>query len=536
MKKTFLYAISKQLIHEPDLPNLHRKKTIGVHRCSSVVNLLKVSHLHYYILLILFFFLTNEVFSESYKEHRADDLNYANQGRKTIVNQGRIETSASKKKQTETKENQDNSESGLLLSSYLTPKFYSQRGGDKEDLAGRYANQVNFSPELVGYRKADNTKYMLLFAPIVSYREDFQLKRNVNRPVDTELIAAWKLDSKDFSLNFEGGRGFQRLDSYGLLFNGIANYAETNFHWKPIAVKLSLLALSFNYKQENFTLRANNTNDKLYGGNLLFNSIPYLSNVMIFNYFLFESGQISEKQTLQEDKQFKPQGKFNYRGFELKTKEFFDLVNFELGLFSVNGMRDYAENANQKINNISKTNAFLTYTALNFNFGKWKLRTGGLYASKDKSTSLNRAHNGYSPLLTDARIFGGRSSFLLMETVNTRNGTLFREFDSTSGNFYDTKGIELLSLSLSYQLSQTIQVTGILNHTNSNLGIGNEGIFSMLYQFSNDGGENLGFLMGSFCFARVNPVTRKKILYDEFRVEPDLKEFTRFYFSAGLYF
>jgi hypothetical protein len=58
----------------------------------------------------------------------------------------------------------------------------------------------------------------------------------------------------------------------------------------------------------------------------------------------------------------------------------------------------------------------------------------------------------------------------------------------------------------------------------------------MLYKFPNDSGENLGFLLGSFCFARVNPVTRKKILYDEFRVEPDLKEFTRFYFSAGLYF
>jgi len=534
MKKKLAYQQPLILINKS--ATLNPKKNYRCHRCSSVVNLLKVSHLHYYILLILFFFLTNEVFSESYKEHRADDLNYANQGRKTIVNQGRIETSASKKKQTETKENQDNSESGLLLSSYLTPKFYSQRGGDKEDLAGRYANQVNFSPELVGYKKADNTKYMLLFAPIVSYREDFQLKRNVNRPVDTELIAAWKLDSKDFSLNFEGGRGFQRLDAYGVLFNGMANYAETNFHWKLIAVKLSLLALSFNYKQENFTMRANNTNDKLYGGNLLFNSIPYLSHAILFNYLLYESGQISERQTLQEDKQFKPQGKFNYRGFELKTKEFFDLVNFELGLFSVNGMRDYAENANQKINNISKTNAFLTYTALNFNFGKWKLRTGGLYASKDKSTSLNRAHNGYSPLLTDARIFGGRSSFLLMETVNTRNGTLFREFDSTKENFYDTKGMELLSLSLSYQLSQTIQVTGILNHTNSNLGIGNEGIFSMLYKFPNDSGENLGFLLGSFCFARVNPVTRKKILYDEFRVEPDLKEFTRFYFSAGLYF
>lgn len=480
-------------------------------------------------------FLTTSIFSESYKEHRADDLNYAKQGRKTILNQGRIETSANKKKQTEANENQDNSQSGLLLSSYLIPKFYSQRGGDKEDLAGRYANQVNFSPELVGYKKAGNTKYMLLIAPIVSYREDFQLKRNVNRPVDTELIAAWKLDNKDFSLNLEGGRGFQRLDAYGVLFNGMANYAETNFHWKAFDTKLSILALSYNYKQENFTLRANDTNDKLFGGNLLFNSIPFVSYLQVFNYLVLETGQIAERQTLQEDKQFKPQGKFNYRGFELKTKDFFRLMNADVGLFSVKGYRDYAEYAYQKFNSISKTNAFLSYLAFNFDFGKWKLKTGGLYATKDKSTSLNKAHNGYSSLLSDVRIFGGKSSFLLMETVNAKNGTLFKDFDSTRENLYDTKGMEFVSIGVSYDFSKSLQISGIINHANSNLGIGNEGIISALYQFSNKE-DNPSFLLASACFARINPVTQKKILYDEFRIDPDIKEFTRFYISGGVYF
>jgi hypothetical protein len=489
-----------------------------------------------FILVFLCFCFSISVLSESYKEHRADDLNYAKQGRKTIINQGRIETSTAKNKQTETKENPDNSESGLLLSSYLTPKFYSQRGGDKEDLAARFANQVNFSPELVGYKKANNTKYMLLLAPIVSYREDFQLKRNVNRPVDTELIAAWKLDKKDFSLNLEGGRGFQRLDAYGVLFNGISNYAETNFHWKAFDTKLSLLALSYNYKQENFTFRANDTNNKLFGGNLLFTSIPFVSYLQVFNYLVLEPGQIAERQTLQEDKQFKPQGKFNYRGFELKTKDVFQLVNLEAGLFSIKGYRDYAEYAYQKFNNISKTNAFLSYLAFNFDLGKWKLKTGGLYATKDKSTSLNKAHNGYSSLLSDVRIFGGKSSFLLMETVNAKNGTLFKEFDSTRENLYDTKGMEFASIGVHYAFSKSLQFSGILNHSNSNLGIGNEGIISTLYQFSNQEGDNSAFLLASACFARVNPVTQKKILYDEFRVDPAIKEFTRFYISGGIYF
>lgn len=48
------------------------------------------------------------------------------------------------KKKSDTNETQDNSKGELLLSSYITPKFYSQKGGDKQDLAGRYANQFIF--------------------------------------------------------------------------------------------------------------------------------------------------------------------------------------------------------------------------------------------------------------------------------------------------------------------------------------------------------------------------------------------------------
>jgi hypothetical protein len=486
--------------------------------------------------ITVFLYFSISVLAESYKEHRADDLNYANQGRKTIVNQGRIETSIIRKKQAEKEENPDNSESGFLLSTYLTPKFYSQKGGDKEDLAGRYANQINFSPELVGYKKAANGKYMLLLAPIASYRENFQLKQSINRPVDTEFIAAWKLDNRDFSLNLEGGRGFQRLDAYGVLFNGMANYAETNFHWKPVNAKLSLVALSYNYKQENFKLRANDTNDKLFGGNILFERIHFINHLQVFNYLVIEPGQNAEKQYLQEDKQFKPKGRFIYRGFEIKTKNFFKNTNFELGVFSVKGYRNYAENPYMSYNNISKTNAFLYYIAANFQFEKWILRTGGLYTTKDKSSITNRSHNGYSSLLTDVRIFGGKSSFLLMETVNSKNGTVFREYDSIKENLYDTKGMELASVSISYNFSQSFQLTGIINHSSSSLGIGNEGIISALYQLSNTQTGNNGFLLASACIARINPVTKKNVLYEEIQVDPSIKEFTRFYISAGVYF
>lgn len=491
---------------------------------------------HRPLLMFLVFFTTTSLFSESYSSHRLDDKNYLFGGRKNLYNEGRIESVLPQKYLTSEKPMYETeSFSDISIKQYLSPKFYSQKGGDKEDLARRYATQVSYSPELVGFKKAGNTKYMLLISPILSYREDFQLKRNVIRPADGEFITAWKLDENHFSLNLEGGRGFQRLDAYGVLFSGITNYAETNFYWKPLDIKFSLLGLSYNYLQENFTIRANNINNKLIGGNLLFQSIPWINRLQIFNYQILEPGQIAEKEYLQEDRPFKPKGKFSYRGFELKTKDFFAKINSELGVFSVTGYRDYAEYSYQAYNNINKTNGFLSYLVLNFLFEKLDFRTGGLYATKDKSTSLNRAHNGYSSLLSDVRIFGGKSSFLLMETVNQKNGTLFREFDSTKENRYDTKGMELVSLGISYNISQNLQLSGILNHVSSGIGIGNEGILSAIYHLTSSNWGS-GFLLTSICLARVNPVTQKKILYDEFRVDPDIKEFTRFYISGGFYF
>lgn len=464
-----------------------------------------------------------------------DDMNYLYHGRKTMKNEGRVESSIPIDKNSNAKEELPK-RTGFAVNAFFTPKFYSQKGGDKEDLANRYANQVSFSPEIVLFKNTDNSKYLLLVSPILSYREDFHLKRNVNRLLDAEILMAWKLDKVLYSLNLEGGRGYQRLDAYGVMFNGFANYGEMNFYWKPLAIKLSLLGLSYNYRQDNFTMRANDTNDKLFGGNVVFESLPFIQHLQVFNYLVIEPKQIAERNFYQEDKAFKPQARLNYRGFELKTKDFLSQINLELGLFSVKGYRDYAEYSNQAFNHISNTNGFLSYLALNFAFENLSFRTGGLYATKDRSNSLNREHNGYSSLLSDVRIFGGKSSFLLMETVNQRNGTVFREFDSKRENLYDTKGMELINFTLTYAFSQNLQITGILNHVSSGLGVGNEGILSTLYHFKSTQADNSGFLLFSVCVAWVNPITQTKILYDEFRVDPAIKEFTRFYISGGVYF
>lgn len=519
----------KSLSHINKLVALYYDKE---YRCPSVVNLLKIPRFHYIIFIIFLFLLTNYTFAESYRDYRLDDLNYLSKGRKTIQNEGRIETSA-KSKNTDKDSATEDSDTKFIYNSFLTSKFYSQKGGDKEDLARRYATQLNFTPEFVGYKRSGSSRFMVLASPIISHRENFQLKRSVNRLVDTEAILAWKLDKSDFSINLEGGRGYQRLDAYGLFFNGMANYFESNFFWKPFGIKFSLIALSYNYKQENFTIRSTLTNDKMFGGNLLFTSIPFISHLQIFNYLILEPGQLAEKEFFQEDKRFKPKGRFLYSGLESKTQQFYKGLDLEFAFFSVTGYRDYAEYWYQHFNTISKTNAFLSYLALNWNLDKYDFRIGGLYSTKDKSNSFNRANNGYSSLVSDVRIFGGKSSFLLMENVNEKNGAIFRDFDSTNENRYDTKGIQLASLGMNYKVAPMFQLTGIINHVNSNLGIGNEGILSGMFHNS---GSFSGFLTASVCLARVNPITQKKVIFDELRVDPSIKEFLRFYVSAGLTF
>lgn len=499
---------------------------------------MKYFKLHKLIFLILFFLVINSfiLLGESYSEHRLDDKVYLSGGNKFLLNEGRIDSLNTKESETSNESTKSKPLSGISVKQYFATKFYSQKGGDKEDLASRYTNQVNYSPEISGKIQTTKSKWMILLSPLGSYREDYLLKRNINRMMDLELIFAGKWENHLYSINLEGGRGFQRLDAYGVIFNGFGNYSEMNFHWKPFNLKLSLIGLSYNYRQENFTIRANNTNDKLIGGNLLFQSMPFLQHLQIFNYQILEPRQVAEKSYLQEPKTFKPKGNLYYRGFELKTKNFLSNINSEWGVFSVTGYRDYAEYDYQKYNNINKTNALLSYFIINLLFEKMHFRLGGLYASKDRSSSLNRAHNGYSPLLSDIRIFGGKSSFLLMENVNQKQGRIFNDFDSTEENKYDKKGMELASFGVSYYFSENLQFIGILNHVSSRIGIGNEGILSIAYHLTSVNQESSWFLLASLCIARVNPVTPEKVIYDEFRIDPASKEFTRIYLSGGIYF
>ena len=123
-----------------------------------------------------------------------------------------------------------------------------------------------------------------------------------------------------------------------------------------------------------------------------------------------------------------------------------------------------------------------------------------------------------------------------MENVNQKQGRIFNDFDSTEENKYDKKGMELASFGVSYYFSENLQFIGILNHVSSRIGIGNEGILSIAYHLTSVNQESSWFLLASLCIARVNPVTPEKVIYDEFRIDPAIKEFTRIYLSGGIYF
>lgn len=119
---------------------------------------MKYFKLHKLIFLILFFLVINSfiLLGESYSEHRLDDKVYLSGGNKFLLNEGRIDSLNTKESETSNESTKSKPLSGISVKQYFATKFYSQKGGDKEDLASRYANQVNYSPEISGKYKQQN--------------------------------------------------------------------------------------------------------------------------------------------------------------------------------------------------------------------------------------------------------------------------------------------------------------------------------------------------------------------------------------------
>jgi hypothetical protein len=125
--------------------------------------------------------LNQKLNSESYSEHRLDDSLYWNGGARWETSESRFQSLPNL--------NMSGDESFLYgLDFYLPMSYRTQKGGLDEDLESAYLAMLHLSPEMyLGFIGKEFKSYLII-APLVSYREEKILDRDIDRILDSEVI------------------------------------------------------------------------------------------------------------------------------------------------------------------------------------------------------------------------------------------------------------------------------------------------------------------------------------------------------------
>ncbi|MBE7412286.1 MAG: hypothetical protein L6Q54_14505 [Leptospiraceae bacterium] len=474
-----------------------------------------------------------ELNGESYSGHRLDDRLYVTGGRKKITQENRM---------TSIKEFIDTSSSNegfrFYNLNFLNTNFYSQKGGDSSQKARQYSISGNISPEwTLAYTKNILTAYLVV-SPILSYTEKNRIKKEVLKKNDFEALGGIQINFQSYSFNLEYGRGFQRLDSFGLFFSGISNFISLTSFAKNPKISLSFLGASFESRNNIPTTYENIYRaNKLYGSSILIREIPLIDWVSVFTYKLYEPMQVARQEGFHFAKQdFYPLGNFLYSGIEIESEPIQKLAKSDIGFISVKGFRDMGEYSNQKYDSKISTSAYIAYLQERFELKKFELRIGLLKSSKDKNSNTDRESNGYSAPLSSPRIFGGRSSFLLNENIEPLEEKIFSDAGELKKSNFENKGIQITNLSMTLHYSSNFEISVLVNHSQSRIGIGKEIILLGEYRFGEFNYFKNSFLLFSACIANVQTYKQNNIFFNEIKESKFNQEFLRFYFSGVLAF
>ncbi len=483
--------------------------------------------------LAVFLLILSPVSGESHSNHRLDDSLYSSGGRKNITHENRLHSVL------EVSGSETHGDGFSFYNmNFLNTKFFSQKGGDNSQKAAKNLVSGIASPEFTFSFSKNSISYYLIASPILVYSEKAQVKKEISREADFEAIGGFTLNPKMLSLTFEAGRGFQRLDSFGLFFSGISNFANATFQLKGPGLSFSFLGASFDYKnKEVITAESISNGNKLYGGSILFKKLPFLNWLNFFSYKLHEPLQVARPEAFRFSREdFHPLGNFVYSGLELESKPLKNFARSDFGFIGVKGYRDKGEYSNQKYNSRISTFGYLGYFQECLDFDKLKFRFGILKSSKDKVSRTDRESNGYAGLITEPRIFGGRSSFFLNESIEPVNEKIFGEINEKQKSNFENKGIQITHLGATFNPISSLDVSLIFNHSLSRIGIGKELI--ILGQYSLDKPESIkkSFLLFSACVANVKSYKQDNLFFNELPKSESNREFVRFHFSGVVAF
>ncbi|MCC5816408.1 MAG: hypothetical protein JJT78_16785 [Leptospira sp.] len=459
----------------------------------------------YLILFTIFtsIFFSQSLISESYSSHRLDDGLYWNGGSRSEKLESRFHSIPNLEFENE----------GSLLYGwdfYLPFRHRTQKGGLEEDLETGYLSQIQFTPELyLGYLGKEFKTYLII-APLVSYREDRILERDIDRILDTELIIGLQLFQD--KIYIQGGRGFQRIDRYGFLMNSFMNFIEVGIKFNLKKGWIGIEALGGNWNDTYQSLSPSHWNADRYNTH----GISLKGSVFedTFKWNLFTHRIMKRPQFPQRNSSFFFGEDFVYNGLEVTIDPKILYTKLELGGISMNGNLDTYLPSSFTINDTKKyQNSILYYGKITLEPQFLTFELNGLYETK----------SGWQPMKQESRFMGGQGSILL-------NLSTYRNTDRYSDERLESAGI-YLGRDWSIFGDQKFKLGIFYNQAFSYFGKGNEAILQMGWM---DSRSNFVFI--SSAYAVIDPQRLGGNFIEELRTELPNRDYLRFFITAGLRF
>ncbi|WP_061226645.1 hypothetical protein [Leptospira interrogans] len=504
----------------------------------------------YIFSIICIFLISKAVASESYSGYRLDDLLLLKDGKRDLTGKGRYDEIEPDKDEnlTKTREEINTNEAGKnefkekesVGYKKQTTGFYGngaliyrglrQKGGVWGEKSDRSFSRGIFSPEVGWKYKGEQIYNKILISPYLQYEENVSGNKTITKGADGELLWIAGMESPNLRIGTEMGRGYQRLDRNGFMFVGFLNYGEFQIHLKKYGVSASMMGAQMQNTALYTERDRSESPQRISGGSIQILEKPWIQNFRIFYYLYKESRQDAVRGDLyRKEEPYRPYGAYQYYGFELSSSKFWGF-RIDLDAIKVIGSREYGLDPFQSNDTTQTTKGSFIGSKIVWERPEAEYFLGGFYTSKDEELKIDRKSNGYSGIRTDPRGYGGKTSFLLMESLLIQEGNIFQEDGVVTRPNFENKGIKLLELGIKKNWDHKWTAQGMIVTTSSAIGRGWEGVLTGGYQSEHS------YILMCLSYAYVDPQKEKKLFFEEWKVDEPKREYSRIYLSAGVHF
>ncbi|EJP04567.1 hypothetical protein LEP1GSC007_2571 [Leptospira interrogans serovar Bulgarica str. Mallika] len=504
----------------------------------------------YVFSIICIFLISKAVASESYSGYRLDDLLLLKDGKRDLTGKGRYDEIEPNKDEnlTKTREEINTNEAGKnefkekesVGYKKQTTGFYGngaliyrglrQKGGVWGEKSDRSFSRGIFSPEVGWKYKGEQIYNKILISPYLQYEENVSGNKTITKGADGELLWIAGIESPNLRIGTEMGRGYQRLDRNGFMFVGFLNYGEFQIHLKKYGVSASMMGAQMQNTALYTERDRSESPQRISGGSIQILEKSWIQNFRIFYYLYKESRQDAVRGDLyRKEEPYRPYGAYQYYGFELSSSKFWSF-RIDLDAIKVIGSREYGLDPFQSNDTTQTTKGSFIGSKIVWERPEAEYFLGGFYTSKDEELKIDRKSNGYSGIRTDPRGYGGKTSFLLMESLLIQEGNIFQEDGVVTRPNFENKGIKLLELGIKKNWDHKWTAQGMIVTTSSAIGRGWEGVLTGGYQSEHS------YILMSLSYAYVDPQKEKKLFFEEWKVDEPKREYSRIYLSAGVHF